>query len=345
MQWVNEFFQITWPISVSLVLIAVNLLLAYVIYKMFKMLARYRAEWQEAREELGQKQYDREQFYISTQAQITRMQEKMHDLTEKAFVAHFETDELYSLVAKHEGKLRGVDYYYGVVKQDDNIMVPFMVPVAEAGGLEELAAGDQFSLFANRLAGVIPIQDANSPIIQFPAPKKNKRKDYAYEMAEEYYESLPYLKVIAGPDKGAVYYLPFTSCTLGRDKRNPILLSDEKLQEVHAKLVYEDHHFSIMPEHDKASLLLNDQKIANRRLNFGDVVTLGGTRMLFSCKGFDLREENTVQAIALFKTCLEREPNFIIALKNLAFLLERDIRFKRESAPIWKRLSRLERRA
>ncbi|MBT5228766.1 MAG: FHA domain-containing protein [Methylococcales bacterium] len=344
MDWIINILNAGVPAWFALVGAVTSIGLFVLLIRLIKKLGSYREQWQESREELGQKQNDREQFFISTQAQITRMQTKMHELTEHAFIEQFETDELYTLMEKQETTFRGSSYYYGLVKRHDNTLVPYLVKVAEASGLEDLASGDQFSLFSNRLAGVVPFQENGSPIIQFPHTSRRKKPDFAFEMAEEYYESLPFLKVISGPDIGAVYYLPFTTCNIGRAKENTILLSDELVSDVHAKLRYEYHIFIILLKDTGANLLHNDQKIVRKPLNFGDTLTLGGTKMQFSCKGFDLRETDPVEAIEMFRTCLQREPNFIIALKNLAFLLERDIRFKKESDPIWQRLSRLERR-
>jgi len=306
----------------------------------------YQEQHKDVVEELTQKRADRERFFLLMQAQVTKLQDNLADSQQNAYVKHFDTDQLYTLVAKAGIKTKKTRFYYGLVRYADTTLVPFMVPRADAEGLDVLQIGDQFSVFSNRLAGVIPLQNKSpnvAPVIPFPVPAK-KPKAFDDETVEDYFESLPYLEVISGQDKGAVYYLPFTSCTIGNDKSNQILLCDESIQGVHARLSYEHNYFSI-EGFAQQNMIHNNQKIKQKRLNFGDTITLGNTRLVFSCQGYEMREEDPDRAIDMFKKCLEREPNFIVGLKNLAFLLERDIRHKKASEPIWQRLGKLEKRS
>ena len=67
-----------------------------------------------------------------------------------------------------------------------------------------------------------------------------------------------------------------------------------------------------------------------------------GSISVFSHKGFELKDSERGAAIAAFEACIEMEPNYLDALKLLAFLLERDIARQAEATPLWKRILDLE---
>ena len=85
--------------------------------------------------------------------------------------------------------------------------------------------------------------------------------------------------------------------------------------------------------------LCNGEKIAEKALTFGDSVQVADTVMTFSCDGWEYRDSEPDKAIASFEACLEKEPNFVLALQHLAFLLERNVARKKEAEPLWKRIT------
>jgi len=345
MEWLDANITRAGLAYVSLVLLLLMIAQAVLTRWALKQRSTYQAQHQDVAEELEQKRLDRERFFLLMQARVTKLQDNLSVSLQNAYVRRFETDQLYTLVAKAGIKTKKSRYYYGLVKYADTTLVPFMVARADAEGLEDLQPGDQFSVFSNRLAGIIPMKNkpaSMAPVIPFPT--KETTTSLEEESVEDYFESLPYLEVVSGQDKGAVYYLPFTSCTIGNDKSNQILLCDESIQAVHARLSYEKNYF-LIEGFSNQNMIHNNQSIKQKKLNFGDTITLGNTRLVFSCQGYEVREEDPERAIVMFKKCLEREPNFIVGLKNLAFLLERDIRHKKASAPIWARLGKLEKQS
>ena len=315
--------------------------------------------------DLKQKEDAREQFIISSQAQISKLKDQLNRFSGKTFLTQFEVSHIYTLLAKAEIRLEGKLIYFGLVSNDQVKQIPFVT----SQSMSELHNGDQFSVFGNRLAGVVPFQDedddatsentADMPVdnestVQFqPKAGDNEDDGDATMLApspairpetDDYYKGLPYLKVIEGADKGAVFYLLFITTSIGRDASSTIALDDHKASRVNTYLRYESHHFVLEDNKSTNGTLCNDELITSQSLNFGDVLTVGASRLLFSCEGYELREKSPEEAIVDFELCLQKEPNFIAALKNLAFLLERDIRRKKESGPIWKKIEKIERK-
>ena len=64
--------------------------------------------------------------------------------------------------------------------------------------------------------------------------------------------------------------------------------------------------------------------------------------MVFSCEGYDLKDSDAARATELLEQCVSRQPDFVPALKILAFLLERDVGRKGEAAPLWQSIARLD---
>ena len=63
---------------------------------------------------------------------------------------------------------------------------------------------------------------------------------------------------------------------------------------------------------------------------------------LFTCEGHDLKDSDAPKAIAALEKSIQREPEFVTALKVLAFMLERDIARRNEATPLWNTIARLE---
>ncbi len=328
----------------------------------------------DVQDELDHKIKDREQFIISNQAEISKLKNKLTSLSKNHYITEFKADEVYVLIAKSQIRHKKQEHNFGLVQTIENAVIPYLCQQS----LQDLHPGDQFSMVGGKISGIVQLQDGNNaqlkksktddgtlPFLETmfngdKTPPKTSVDDAtimsdadqtmmasiipSLEKDNEYYKSLPYLKIISGNDIDTIFHLHFTESTIGRDDINTIMLDDTQSSRTNSIIRYQDNYFVIENNESTNGTFHNGKEIENAKLNFGDIVKIGETEMVFSSIGFDLREKNPEKAIHSFECCLKKESNFIIALKNLAFLLERDVRRKKESHPIWERVSRLEKR-
>ena len=160
--------------------------------------------------------------------------------------------------------------------------------------------------------------------------------------AKDQFHGLPLLRVTVGSDPGKEFKLPFQACTVGRAGTNRVVLSENKASRVHAEIRFDHNRFFLKDLDSTNGTLRNGAAVTDEALEFGDIITIGKTELLFTCEGFDLKDSEPSRAIAAFARLLEKEPDFIPALHNLAFLLERDVARRSEADGVWKRLKRLE---
>ena len=88
--------------------------------------------------------------------------------------------------------------------------------------------------------------------------------------------------------------------------------------------------------------LHNGDKVEQAWLDFGDIIRVGETELTFSCEGYDLKDNDPSKAVELLEKCVGKQPEFVSALRILAFLLERDVGRRGEAAPLWEAVARLE---
>jgi Flp pilus assembly protein TadG len=158
----------------------------------------------------------------------------------------------------------------------------------------------------------------------------------------ETYAGMPYLKVTAGKDEGTLHYLQFSRNTIGRDRSNTLPIKDSNSSRWHCETVFRNHHFVLTDNNSTNGIFCNGERIQECRLDFGDRITIGDTEMVFSCEGFDLKDSDPAEAVRSFEKCLQQQPDFLLALKHLAFLMERDITRQKEAQPLWDRIRKLE---
>lgn len=155
-------------------------------------------------------------------------------------------------------------------------------------------------------------------------------------------EIYPYLTVVDGPDTGNIYPLPFDLSSVGRNEGNDIVLTDGTASRHHFEIVFARPHFMLRDTGSTNGTFCNSKLVQETVLEFGDEIDAAESKLVFSSRGFELVEQEPAVAIAAFENYLAIEPDFLLALKNLAFLLERDIRRKEEAGPLWKVIARLE---
>jgi hypothetical protein len=159
---------------------------------------------------------------------------------------------------------------------------------------------------------------------------------------KDQFHGMPVLRVTLGADQGQEFKLPFQACTIGRAGTNRVVLAEDKASRVHAEVRFEQNRFFLKDAGSTNGTLRNGSPVIDDVLEFGDIIAIGKTELLFTCEGFDLKDSEPTRAIAAFERLLEREPDFVPGLQNLAFLLERDVARRRDAEGVWKRLKRLE---
>ena len=157
-------------------------------------------------------------------------------------------------------------------------------------------------------------------------------------------KGLTFLKVLEGKDKNSVFYLPFGKTTIGRQNSCTVVLKDSGCSHIHSVLEYIDIGFVLQDNKSTNGTFCNGSRVTDKILEFGDLITVGDTTLLFSCEGFELKDNQPQEAIDALEQCLKHQPEFLAALKNLAFLLERDIARTKEAQPLWDKIIKLEKR-
>ena len=276
----------------------------------------------------------------------------------------FAEGAVFRLLAKGQINLSGKVHAFGVVQDENGDASAFLTTDA----MSALAGGDSFSSLRGNLHKVettAPAAVTASPQPPTPAapaaatppssatPIRDDDEDDgertvmfmpAKDQApqEDPLAGFPNLLVHSGPDTGTRFPLPYKHATVGRDKNNVIALGDQGSSRLHCEIFYRNNEFVLQDANSTNGTLCNGESITEKVLEFGDRIQVSDTLMEFTAAGYESKDSDPNQAIADFEKCLEREPNFLLALKNLAFLLERDVRRQKEADPLWKRIAQLE---
>ena len=104
---------------------------------------------------------------------------------------------------------------------------------------------------------------------------------------------------------------------------------------LHCEIHYRNHEFVLHDANSTNGTLCNGELISQERvLEFGDRIQVSDTVMEFTAAGYESKDGDPAQAIADFEKCLEREPNFLLALKNLAFFARAGCAATRKADPL-----------
>ena len=269
----------------------------------------------------------------------------------------------YRLLAKQEWHDSNSTYCIGLVAQEGSKPLPFL---AESP-LDHISVGDQFAIKNGTYRRVevksaprtTSSADASTTPIQ--EPQTNQQTSAPEQVDSDFtvmysaagamdsermdpFDGFAFLDVIEGPDQGIRFPLTFENSRIGRSESCEVTLSDDGSSRHHCEIVFENGDFILRDAGSTNGTLCNDQLVDVHRLEFGDVVGVSDTNMKFTCRGFETSTDEPAKAIQAYESCLAIEPTFILALKNLAFLLERDVARRSEAAPIWKQVAELERR-
>lgn len=130
--------------------------------------------------------------------------------------------------------------------------------------------------------------------------------------------------------------------TAGRGDDNDIVLADQNTSRQHFTVSFTGTHFLLEDNDSTNGTRCNGERTSRKLLEFGDRIEAGNTTIRFSCEGYDLKDQDADKAVAALEACVARQPDFVTALKLLAFMLERNVARKKEAASHWERIARLE---
>ena len=262
-------------------------------------------------------------------------------------------DSAYKLLDLNSTIIDEEEYYFGVVRKENGSMAnpsPFLIK----DDISHLTAGDSLTSRQGKVVKLDASQHSdNSSSINkesrssagaSPDEGKTVFNQVVAEKPKDATDSLTYLEVLEGPDAGAKFHLAYTTSMIGREIDNEITLSDEGLSRKHCYVEWTGNNFRICDNESTNGTICNDKSIEIQALEFNDVITISDTRLLFTCRAMQLQQEDPGKAIELLQDCVALQPDFLTALQHLAYLMERDLRLKKETAPLWKKISKLEKK-
>lgn len=90
------------------------------------------------------------------------------------------------------------------------------------------------------------------------------------------------LKVIQGPDAGAIYVLTATRALVGRGEDADVMISDLKASRIHAEMGLTPSGWVVRDKGSANGILYNGKAAREGRLKTGDTITLGETTLEFT---------------------------------------------------------------
>lgn len=99
-------------------------------------------------------------------------------------------------------------------------------------------------------------------------------------------ESIPLLEQLAGQGRGRVFELSIDDIHLGREDDNDIVIADESVSRLHAKIEKSPTgEYFISDNNSKNGVYVNKQKIQSVALNHGDIIQMGHFTFRFKVPG------------------------------------------------------------
>ncbi len=323
-------------------------------------------------EELARARADLEKQVGAGNQRVGQLERALNSARQRQYLEEFQADLLYTIVVQHSVEVDGQPHTLGLVRDEAGRVQPFLT----GRSMESLAPGDTFSIVRGRL---LKSQDASAPPPSHsPAPPPldttvplgfstatpvvaddseatlmepaGAVDEEATMMAmpsrttrgEDPEKFLPYLEVLGEAARGKRFPLSFAATTLGRGETSNVVLDDQRASRVNTEVRFENNVFHVVDRNSTNGTWHNGERISRAVLDFGDTIRVGDTELRYSCPGFDLKNQDAGAAITAFEGLVALEGRFVTALKNLAFLLERDVARNKEAAPLWQRVLTLE---
>ena len=124
------------------------------------------------------------------------------------------------------------------------------------------------------------------------------------------------LEVIAGADRGRVFPLsPDTPLVIGRGRQTETRLNDLRVSRVHCQIECRGGNVVVKDLNSVGGTFVNDRAITEHRLQSGDIIRLGETKLRFECA--DIADQNTLppqQAEPAFPLSLSLDSPILDAL-------------------------------
>jgi len=104
------------------------------------------------------------------------------------------------------------------------------------------------------------------------------------------------LRVITGPDVGATAEVRESPVTIGRGIDCALQVTDEHVSVVHAVVEPVDAGFRVRDLESTGGTAVNGKPVLERRLLFGDIITVGETTIVFGSGEETIRTETVGSA-------------------------------------------------
>jgi hypothetical protein len=134
----------------------------------------------------------------------------------------------------------------------------------------------------------------------------------------------PYLEIVAGAGTGTKHFLPFGTITIGRASTCTIPIEDTQASRNHAEVSFDGVDFRVKDNNSTNGTSVNEKAVPAARLDFGDVIGIGEYRFRFGAAAHDAAPGDPAFAAAAYEAMVRLAPDFRLALRDLAALLERD---------------------
>lgn len=91
------------------------------------------------------------------------------------------------------------------------------------------------------------------------------------------------LRVVRGPQTGAVFELGESPMTMGRNPQCDLFLNDMTVSRQHAVLVSKDGEWIIKDDNSFNGVWINNKSVDSQVLNAGDIVQIGAFCLQYQC--------------------------------------------------------------
>ena len=83
------------------------------------------------------------------------------------------------------------------------------------------------------------------------------------------------LTIVAGPNRGATYFLEGEDVSIGRQDGNGIILASPKVSKRHCRLVVSNGEVTVQDEGSANGTFVNGAMVRSRKLKAGDRISVG----------------------------------------------------------------------